>query len=96
MTRTENLNFIRAQLTIASWYLDRAVQGDGGYFEPLSVSRSASYDIVVQLLPNVTLDEQSQGELSARRERLRAAEGASRSVDGAGTSWRPRLGDSSP
>jgi hypothetical protein len=96
MTRTENLNFIWAQLTIASWYLGRAVQGDGGTSSYYLYHARQAYDIAVQLLPNVTLDEQSQGELSVFRERLRAAESASRSVDGAGTSSRPRLGDSSP
>jgi hypothetical protein len=52
----------------------------------------------MQLLPNVTLDEQSQDihrDLAELRERLRAAESASR-VDGIATSWRPSLRDSSP
>jgi hypothetical protein len=95
MTRTENLNFIRAQLTIASWYLNRA---DGDTSSHYLCHARQAYDIVMQLLPNVTLDEQSQDihrDLAELRERLRAAESASR-VDGIATSWRPSLRDSSP
>jgi hypothetical protein len=98
MTRTENLNFIRAQLTIASWYLNRAGRADGDTSSHYLYHARQAYDIVMQLLPNVTLDEQSQDihrELGELRERLRAAESASR-VDGIATSWRPSLRDSSP
>jgi hypothetical protein len=81
MHHPENHNFIRAQLTIASWYLDRAAQADGESSRRYLHHARQACDIVMQLLPDVTLDGQRENihrELTALRDRLQAADTVTR------------------
>jgi hypothetical protein len=99
MNHTENISFIRAQLTIASWYVDRAAHADEETASRYLHQARQACDIVMQLLPNLTPDEEGQSvhrELTALRDRLRAGESGSWRTDGQGTPWGSPPPDSSP
>ena len=99
MDHTENINFIRAQLTIASWYVDRAAHADEETSSRYLYQARQACDIVMQLLPNLNLDEEGRNvhrELSALRDRLRAAESGSFPADGSPAQWGPYVPDSNP
>ena len=91
MNDPENVSFIRAQLTIANWYLDRAIQADGETSSRCLYHARQACDIVMRLLPNIPLDEDGRSlhrDLSMLRDRLRAAESGS-GVDGSETDSSP-------
>ncbi len=79
MPNDENVGFIAAQLTIARWYLDRAAGSDGVAGSNHLRSARQAFDVVVTLLPKLTLrvDDETytdfQKQLAALRARLRAA-----------------------
>ncbi len=79
MPKDENLGFITAQLTIARWYLDRAVGSEGMTASNHVRSARHAYDVIVTLLPKLTLKVHQevyadvQTDLAALRTRLRAA-----------------------
>ena len=99
MTHTENISFIKAQLTIASWYVDRAGHADEETSSRYLHQARQACDIIMRLLPDLTLDQEGQSvhrELSALRDRLRAAENASVRTDGSTAPWGSRSPDPSP
>jgi hypothetical protein len=77
MNHPDTASFMSAQITIANWYLDRALQAPGettGRY--LRYARQA-YDVVLHLLPKVNQDQISQGvlqDLTTLRQRVQAAE----------------------
>ncbi len=77
MHNDDNLGFIRAQLTIARWYLDRAQTSDSVTASNHVRSARHAYDVVVTLLPKLDgpatreAFEKTQQELTALRARLR-------------------------
>jgi hypothetical protein len=78
MNQAENVSFIQAQLTNARWYLDRAGHADGETASLYLHRAHQACEIVTQLLPNLTLGEDSHNshrDLAVVRERLRLAEG---------------------
>ncbi len=78
MPNDENLGFINAQLTIARWYLERATSADSVTASNHVRSARHAYDVVVTLLPKITLRVQPesyaevQRQLLALRARLKA------------------------
>jgi len=88
MNHPDSASFMAAQITIANWYLDRAVQSvgeDSG--RDLHCARQA-YEIVMHLLlPKGSLDEPSRGvhlELAVLRQRLQTAENGPSDLNGDG------------
>jgi hypothetical protein len=79
MNDADTVGFMAAQIAIANWYLDRALQAcddTSSRSRYLHYARQA-HEIVMRLLPNAILDETSQRvhqELSVLRQRLQVAE----------------------
>jgi hypothetical protein len=75
----DNLGFVRAQLTIARWYLDRTATTDTVTSSNHVRSARHAYDIVVTLLPKLAIETrpdvlaQAHKELAQLRTRLKAA-----------------------
>jgi hypothetical protein len=77
MNHPDTASFMAAQITIANWCLDRALQASGDTSSRYLRYARQAYDIVVHLLPEVSVDETSQRvhqQLSVLRQRLQVAE----------------------
>jgi hypothetical protein len=77
MNQPDTASLMAAQITIANWYLDRALQASGDTSSRYLHYARQAYDIVVHLLPEVSVDETSQRvhqELSVLRQRLQMVE----------------------
>jgi hypothetical protein len=98
MNRPDTASFMAAQITIANWYLDRAVQSAGEDSSRYLHYARQAYDIVMHLLPKVSLDETCQRvhqELSVLRQRLQVAGNGPGDLNGVAMRSRALLGDSS-
>jgi hypothetical protein len=85
-----------AQITIANWCLDRAVQSAGEASSRYLHYARQAYAIVMQLLPKVNLDETSQRvrqELSVLRQRLQVAQSGPGDRNGVAMPSSALLGD---
>jgi hypothetical protein len=87
MNPPDTASFLAAQITIANWYLDRAAQWPRETSSRYLQYAQQAYEIVMHLVPQMSLDEISQGlhrELSVLRERLRVLESGLGDFDGGG------------
>jgi hypothetical protein len=97
MNHPDTASFVAAQISIANWYLDRAVQSVGEASSRYLHSARQAYEIVMQLLPKVSLDEASQQvhqELSVLQQRLQGAQGAPGDCNGVAIPFSAKLGHS--
>jgi hypothetical protein len=77
MNPAENVSFIRAQLTIARWYLDRAARADRETSILYVHHAQQAWDIVMQLVPDLSLEGDFgslNNEIAALRLRLGLAQ----------------------
>jgi hypothetical protein len=98
MNHPDTASFMAAQITIANWYLDRALQASRDTSSRYLHYARQAYDFVVHLLPKVSVDETSQGvhqELSVLRQRLQVAENGPSDRNGVAMPTVAWLGDSS-
>jgi len=98
MNHPDTASFMAAQITIANWYLDRAMQSAGEASSRCLHYARQAYDIVMHLLPQVSLDDISGGmhqKLAVLRQRLQIAENGPSDLNGVPMSSSALLGDSS-
>jgi hypothetical protein len=98
MNHPDTASFVAAQIAIANWYLDRALQASGDTSSRYLHCARQAYHIVMHLLPKASLDETSERvhqELSVLRQRLQMVENGPGNLNAVAMHSSVLLGESS-